>query len=78
MAFVRTKRHGKKTYYYLVESYVENGKHKQRTIEYLGTSPPMGRQKGLKGTVRLVKESVPHEDNFTLPPELANLKVSEE
>jgi hypothetical protein len=49
MAFVTKKRHGNRFYYYLVEGYREGGKVKQRTIKYLGTRPPRGRQKGLKG-----------------------------
>ena len=36
MAFVRVKRHGEREYYYLVESYRENGKVKQRILSYLG------------------------------------------
>ena len=49
MAFVRVKYHGKRPYYYLVETFRENGKVKQRTLKYIGTHPPRGRQKGLKG-----------------------------
>ncbi|GAJ02730.1 unnamed protein product, partial [marine sediment metagenome] len=37
-------------YYYLVESYREGGKVKQRVLRYLGTRPPRGRQKGLRGS----------------------------
>ncbi|MCK4786919.1 MAG: hypothetical protein KAV87_24390 [Desulfobacteraceae bacterium] len=52
MAFVRVKKKDGHTYYYLVESYREGSKVKQRHLKYLGTRPPMGRQKGLKGTKR--------------------------
>jgi len=48
MAFVRIKYHGKQPYYYLVETYREAGKTKQRVLKYIGTRPPRGRQKGLK------------------------------
>jgi hypothetical protein len=48
MAFVRIKKHGDREYYYLVESFRDNGKVRQRVLEYLGTHPPRGRQKGLK------------------------------
>lgn len=49
MAFVRKKKQGSRVYYYLVESYREGGQVKQRVLRYLGTHPPMGRQKGLRG-----------------------------
>ena len=50
MAFVRVKYHDKRPYYYLVETYREGGKVKQRTLRYIGTRPPKGRQRGLKGS----------------------------
>lgn len=52
MAFVRTKRQGDRLYYYLVETYYPEGysKPRQRVLRYLGTRPPRGRQKGLRGT----------------------------
>jgi len=50
MAFVRVKYHNKRPYYYLVETYREGGKVKQRTLRYIGTRPPKGRQRGLKGS----------------------------
>ncbi len=37
MSFIRSKKRGDKTYYYLVEAYRENGKPKQRVLKYLGT-----------------------------------------
>lgn len=40
MAYVRTKRRGRKLYYYLVESKREGDKVRQRIIRYLGTKPP--------------------------------------
>jgi len=50
MAFVRVKYHNKRPYYYLVETHREGGKVKQRTLRYIGTRPPKGRQRGLKGS----------------------------
>jgi len=47
MAFVRVKYHDKRPYYYLVETYREAGKIKQRVLKYYGPHPPRGRQKGL-------------------------------
>ena len=78
MAFVRLKKHGNNEYYYLVENFNDHGKVRQRVLKYLGTKPPMGRQKGLKGNgPRPVKGPVEHEDNFVLSPEIAEgLKVN--
>lgn len=70
MAFVRIKKRGNRKYYYLVESYSEGGKIRQRVLRYLGTRPPMGRQKGLKGTPP--KVVVPKTETYTVPPELEN------
>jgi hypothetical protein len=39
VAHVKPKRIKGKTYYYLVESYRENGKVKKRTLKYLGATP---------------------------------------
>jgi len=39
MAYVRRKRLKGHDYYYLVESYRQDGKVKTRTLQYLGTSP---------------------------------------
>lgn len=39
--YVRVKRRGNRTYYYLVESKREGKKVRQRVIRYLGTRPPM-------------------------------------
>ena len=39
MAFIRAKRRGDKTYYYLVENRREGKKVKQKVLKYLGTSP---------------------------------------
>ena len=44
MAFVRTKRQGDRTYYYLVESKREGKKVRQKVIKYLGTEPPTKKQ----------------------------------
>ena len=50
MAFVRTKRQGNKTYYYLVESRREGSKVRQKVIRYLGTEKPTKVQlEALKG-----------------------------
>ncbi|MFQ5825927.1 MAG: hypothetical protein ACE5IA_01090, partial [Dehalococcoidia bacterium] len=38
--YVRAKRRGNKTYYYLVESRRDGEKVRQRNIRYLGTEPP--------------------------------------
>ena len=46
MAFIREVKRGKKGYYYLVESYRESGKVKQRALQYLGTKCPRGPWKG--------------------------------
>ena len=40
MAFVRVKRQGNRSYYYLVESKREGKKVRQKVIKYLGTEPP--------------------------------------
>ena len=37
MAFVRKKRKKNQDYFYIVESYRENGKPRQRILEYIGT-----------------------------------------
>jgi hypothetical protein len=39
MAYIRKKRIKGHEYYYLVESYRQDGKVKTRTLKYLGTSP---------------------------------------
>jgi hypothetical protein len=40
MAFIRAKKIRGHTYYYRVESYVENGRIKQRILKYLGKEIP--------------------------------------
>ncbi|KKK67724.1 hypothetical protein LCGC14_2951220 [marine sediment metagenome] len=50
MAYIREKRRGRRSYYYLVENYREDGHTRQRVIKYLGTKRPRGRQKGFRGT----------------------------
>ncbi len=45
MAYVRTKKRGKKTYYYLVEGRREGGKVKQKVLQYLGTGEDIGKQR---------------------------------
>ncbi len=44
MAFVRSKRKGSRTYYYLVESRREGNKVRQKVIKYLGTEMPTKEQ----------------------------------
>jgi len=39
MAFIRAKKRGDKTYYYLVENKREGKKVRQKVLKYLGTSP---------------------------------------
>ena len=39
MAFVRVKRRGDKSYYYLVENKREGKKVRQKVLKYLGTTP---------------------------------------
>ena len=38
MAFIRKKKIKGKNYYYIVESYKENGEVKQRVLGYIGTA----------------------------------------
>jgi hypothetical protein len=38
MAFIRRKKVKGKTYYYIVESYKEKGRVKQKVIYYIGTT----------------------------------------
>ncbi len=40
MAFVRAKRQGNRTYYYLVENHRDGKKVRQKVIKYLGTEMP--------------------------------------
>jgi hypothetical protein len=44
MAYVRAKRRGDKTYYYLVESKREGKRVRQQIIRYLGTKLPTKEQ----------------------------------
>ena len=44
MAYVRRKRLRGHDYYYLVESYRQDGKVKTRTLKYLGTTPQVPAQ----------------------------------
>jgi hypothetical protein len=44
VAYVRRKRLKGRDYYYLVESYRQNGKVKTRTLQYLGTTPQVPSQ----------------------------------
>jgi len=39
VAFVRAKHQGDRTYYYLVETYREGGRVRQRALAYLGEYP---------------------------------------
>jgi hypothetical protein len=38
MVYIRGKKIGKKTYYYIVDHVIEDGKRKQKVIAYLGTA----------------------------------------
>ena len=40
MAYIRNKKRGEKNYYYLVESYREEGKVHQRLLRYIGKNEP--------------------------------------
>ena len=44
MAYVRRKRLKGHNYYYLVESFRQDGKVKTRTLKYLGTTPQVPSQ----------------------------------
>ena len=44
MAYVRCKRLKGHDYYYLVESYRQDGKVRTRTLKYLGTAPQVPAQ----------------------------------
>ena len=46
MAFIRAKKRGDKTYYYLVENKREGKKVNQKVLKYLGTSPEGTCEKG--------------------------------
>ncbi len=43
MAFLRTKRVGKQTYYYIVENHRRGARVIQKTLEYLGRDPSPAR-----------------------------------
>lgn len=68
MAYVRSKKRGDKTYYYLVEGRRENGKVKQKVLRYLGTSPKVVKVKLDKTKTKALAERV-----F-----LADIKTSDE
>jgi len=44
MAFIRERRRGNRTYYYLVENRREGKKVRQKVLKYLGTKAPEGWQ----------------------------------
>ena len=50
--FIRTKKQGNQEYYYLVESYREDGKVRQRVLKYLGKDKPSPRELN-----RIIKEA---------------------
>lgn len=72
MAFIREVKRGfyangrPKRYYYLVETYRENGKVKQRQ-RYLGTRKPGGRSCGLPFLTKEEEEMVDRVKRFTKP-----------
>ncbi len=50
MSFIRAKKFSNgRVYYYLVESYRDQGKVKQRVIKYLGKEDPRGSVNTMKG-----------------------------
>lgn len=53
MPYVRVKRRGNKSYYYLVETKREGKKVRQQILRYLGTEPPTREQ--LETILREVK-----------------------
>lgn len=59
MAFIRTKEIKGRLYYYLVKSFREDGKVKQKVIKYLGTTPMTELEKSMickKAEKKIVKE----------------------
>jgi len=65
VAFVRVKRQGNRTYYYLVENKREGKKVRQKVIKYLGIEPPtkeqieiMMRQRGGRNESSAIREGV--------------------
>ena len=68
MAYVRAKKRGDKTYYYLVEGKRENGKVKQKVVKYLGPNPKVVKVNLDKAKTKVLAETV-----F-----LADIKTSDE
>ncbi len=68
MAYVRGKKRGDKTYYYLVEGKRENGKVRQKVVKYLGPNPKVVKFNLDKAKTKVLAETV-----F-----LADIKTSDE
>ena len=68
MTYVRGKKRGDKTYYYLVEGKRENGKVKQKVVKYLGPNPKVVKVNLDKAKTKVLAETV-----F-----LADIKTSDE
>ena len=62
MAYVRAKKRGDTTYYYLVEGRRENGKVKQKVLKYLGTNPKVVKVNLDKAKTKALAETVFLED----------------
>ena len=62
MAFVRAKKRGDKTYYYLVEGKRVDGKVKQKVLEYLGPNPKVVKATLDKAKTKVLAETVFLED----------------
>ncbi|MEA2054177.1 MAG: hypothetical protein U9O96_03540 [Candidatus Thermoplasmatota archaeon] len=68
MAYIRAKKRGNKTYYYLVEGRREDGKVKQKVLRYLGKKPQIVKVELDKNQTKALAEEV-----F-----LADIKTSDE
>lgn len=62
MTYVRSKKRGDKTYYYLVEGKRVNGKVKQKVVKYLGPNPKIVRVNLDKAKTKVLAETVFLED----------------
>jgi len=62
MAYVRSKKRGDKTYYYLVEGKRVNGKVRQKVVKYLGPNPKIVRVNLDKAKTKVLAETVFLED----------------
>jgi hypothetical protein len=75
VAYVRRKRLKGHDYYYLVESYRQDGKVKTRTLKYLGTTPNVPSQYQYRlGSRRDHLQGLLWDDHSPAPP--TPLKIS--